>query len=385
MKINKKLMQALVILVCLTIFSGCGPNEKGIKIGGNFELTGDVAQFGKKGENGAKLAIKEINLEGGVLGGKIEYISADNKSDAAESASVTEKLIAQDKVVGIVGPMTNLNTMAAISEVTDNKVVLVTPTGTESKITVNEDGKLNQWLFRACFVDSFQGEAAAHFALDNLKITRAALVIDQTGKYSGSLAKNFKSTFEAGGGRIVASEQYVSGEDTDFSLILARIKTKNPELVFMPGYYAEAGLIIKQARKAKMNIIFLGGDGWGTGPMMEIAGVDNLNNCYYIEHSSVEDPALSDFAVAYKKEYNQEADSFSVLGYDAAKLLIVAIEKAGSTEPEKVRQALEKMTNYQGISGVFTIDPITHNPQKSAVILQFRDGKKVFVTRVNPK
>lgn len=395
MKAKKIFTYALVALMCLALVVGCSPKApqggdagkaETIKIGGNFELTGGVAEFGKKGENGAKLAIKEINEKGGILGGKkIEYVGADNKSEAGESTLATQKLVTQDKVIGIVGPMTTGNTLAAIQVVTDNKVPLVTPTGTNAKITVKEDGTLNKWLFRACFIDPFQGEVAANFAIDNLKASKAALVIDQKGDYSKGLAESFKKTFEAAGKEVVAEEQYVAGQDTDFRAILTNIKAKNPDVVFVPGYYNEVGMIIKQARELGMDMAFLGGDGWGTGPIMDIAGAEAMNNTYYVDHVAADDPALADFAAAYKKEYGQEADSFAALGYDAAKLLIAAIEKAGSTDTEKIREALETMSGFQGVSGEITIDPATHNPKKSASILKFEDGKKVFATRVDPK
>jgi branched-chain amino acid transport system substrate-binding protein len=392
MKAKKIFTYALVALMCLALVVGCSPKAPSdskepsvIKIGGNFELTGDVAEFGKKGENGAKLAIKEINDKGGVLGMQIEYIGADNKSEAGESTAATTKLVTQDQVIGIVGPMTTGNTLAAIPVVTENKIPLVTPTGTNSKITVNEDGTLNDWLFRACFIDPFQGEVAANFALDTLKAKKAALVIDQKGDYAKGLAESFKKTFEAAGGEIVASEQYVAGQDKDFRAILTNIKAKNPDVVFVPGYYGEAGLIIKQAREAKMAMPILGGDGWGTGPIVEVAGAEAMNETYYSDHVAADDPSLADFAAAYKAEYNQDADSFAALGYDAAKLLIAAIEKAGSTDTEKIRQALETMSGFKGVSGEVNVDPATHNPKKSASLLKFVDGNKVFATRVDPK
>lgn len=392
MKAKKIFTYALVALMCLALVVGCSPKAPEapkapdvIKIGGNFELTGGVAEFGKKGENGAKLAIKEINDKGGVLGKKIEYVPADNKSEAGESTAATTKLITQDKVIGIVGPMTTGNTLGAIPVVTENKIPLITPTGTNAKITVAEDGKLNTWLFRACFIDPFQGEVAANFAIDTLKTSKAALVIDQKGDYAKGLAQSFKETFEKAGKQVVASEQYVAGQDTDFRAILTNIKAKGPDVIFIPGYYNEVGMIIKQARELKIDVAILGGDGWGTGPIVDIAGKESMNNTYYVDHVAADDPALADFAAAFKKEYNQDADSFAALGYDAAKLMIKAIENAGSTDTEKIRQALENMKGFKGISGEVNVDPATHNPKKSASILKFVDGNKVFATRVDPK
>lgn len=394
MKAKKIFTYVLVALMCLALVVGCSPKAPQaqqapkeadtIKIGGIFELTGEVAEFGKKGENGAKLAIKEINEKGGVLGKKIQFVGTDNKSEAGESTAAATKLITQDKVIGIIGPMTTGNVLAVIPVVTENKLPLVTPTATNATVTL-KDGKLNTWIFRACFIDPFQGEVAANFALDTIKAKTAALVIDQKGDYAKGLAESFKKTFEAAGGKVVASEQYVAGQDKDFRAILTNIRAKNPEVVFVPGYYGEAGLIVKQARELKMTMPMIGGDGWGTGPIVEVAGAAAMNDTYYSDHVAADDPGLADFTAAYKKEYNQDADSFAALGYDAAKLLIAGIEKAGSTENEKIRQALEATTGFKGVSGELNIDPATHNPKKSASILKFVDGKKLFATRVEPK
>lgn len=394
-------MYALVVVMSLVLIVGCGskttpssqPDQGGkstaeevIKIGGNFELTGGVAEFGKKGENGAKLAIKEINEQGGILGGKkIVYVGADNKSEAGESTAATTKLITMDKVVGIVGPMTSGNTLAAIPVVTEHKIPLVTPTGTNSKVTVNDNGSVNAWLFRACFIDPFQGEVAANFALDTLKVSKAALVIDQKGDYAKGLADSFKKTFEAAGKEVVASELYVAGQDTDFRSILTNIRSKNPDIIFVPGYYGEVGMIVKQARELGITAAILGGDGWGSGPIVDVAGKDAMNNTYYVDHVASDDPAIAEFNANYKKEYNQDADSFGALGYDATKMLIAAIEAAGSTDAEAIRLALETTSGFQGVSGAINIDAATHNPKKSATILEFKDGEKVFATRVDPK
>jgi len=393
----------MVAVMCLALVVGCGGKDDNnqpagnndatgnnaasevIKIGGNFELTGAAAEFGKKGENGAKLAIKEINEQGGILGKKIEYVGADNKSEAGESTAAATKLINQDKVVGMVGPMTTGNTLAAIPIVTENKIPLVTPTGTNATITVNENGTLNEWLFRACFIDPFQGEVAANFALDHLKVSKAALVIDQKGDYAKGLAASFKSTFEAAGKEVVASEQYVAGQDTDFRAILTNIKSKNPDIIFVPGYYGEVGMIVKQARDLGITAIMLGGDGWGTGPIVDVAGKESMNNTYYVDHVAADDPALAEFNTKYKQEYGQDADSFGALGYDAAKLLINAIETAGSTDSEAVKAALTATAGFQGVSGEINVDAATHNPKKSATILEFKDGEKSFATRVDPK
>lgn len=390
MKTKKIFTYLFVALMSLTLIAGCSPKAptteaKSVIIGGNFELTGGVAEFGKKGENGAKLAIKEANAAGGVLGMQIEYVGADNKSEAGESTAATTKLATQDNVIGIIGPMTSGNTLAAIPVITEYGIPLVTPTGTNATLTVTEAGALNDWVFRACFIDPFQGEVAANFAIDTLGATKAALVIDQKGDYAKGLAKSFEETFSKAGMEIVASEQYVAGQDTDFRSILTNIKQKAPDIIFIPGYYNEVGMIIKQARDANIDVAILGGDGWGTGPIVDIAGKEAMNKTYYVDHVAADDPALAEFAAAFKAEYNQEADSFAALGYDAAKLLIAAIDKAGSTDKEAIRVALETMSGFAGISGDINVDSATHNPKKSASILEFVDGEKIFSTRVDPK
>ncbi|HHV63477.1 MAG TPA: ABC transporter substrate-binding protein [Peptococcaceae bacterium] len=391
MRTKKIFTYALVALLSFALVIGCSSKTQApakvetIKIGGIFELTGEVAEFGKKGENGVRLAIKEANEKGGILGKQIEYISADNKSEAGESTAAATKLITQDNVIAIVGPMTTGNTLAVIPVVTENKIPLVTPTATNATITVAENGKLNEWIFRACFIDPFQGEVAANFALETLNAKTAAMVVDQKGDYAKGLAENFKKTFEAAGGKVVASEQYVAGQDKDFRAILTNIRAANPDVIFVPGYYGEAGLIVKQARELKINAAMIGGDGWGTGPMVEVAGAEAMNNTYYSDHVAADDPSLAEFAAAYKAEYNQDVDSFAVLGYDAAKILLDAIERAGSTDPEAIRKALEETKGFVGVSGEINIDPATHNPKKSATILKFVDGKKEFATRVDPK
>ncbi|NLO97374.1 MAG: ABC transporter substrate-binding protein [Peptococcaceae bacterium] len=394
---SKKFLVFLCMVFLFIILIGCESQTENnnnnsdapqligpIKIGGNFELSGQLSEFGLKGQNGVKLAIKQVNEKGGILGAKVEYFEADNKSNDQESAAVVEKLVDQDNVIGIIGPMTNLNTLAAATVATQKEVVLITPTGTSTLITVGENG-LNEWLFRACFIDAYQGELAALFSYHNLESKTAAVVIDQSSEYSKRLAEAFQTKFSSLGGSMVISEYYTGGQDKDFTSIINSIEQKNPDIIFLPGFYGEAGLFINQARNAGIIVPILGGDGWGTGPIVEVAGQEALNNTYYLEHCAVSDPAIADFIVAYKEEYYQDADSFSILGYDAALLLLTAIEKAQSTESDKIKAALESLTDFEGISGTFIIDPETHNPRKSAAVIKFEDGKKVFETRVNPQ
>lgn len=386
---RKFMTVATAALLSLTLLTGCGASggdksAEVIKVGGDLELSGGAAAFGQYAEKAIKLAFEQQNAKGGVLGKQLEYVSADNKSDPGESTVAATKLATQDKVTAILGPMTSGNTLAAVQVVTDTKVPLITPTGTADKVTF-ENGQVKPWIFRACFIDPFQGQVAANFATDTLKAKKAAIYIDQKGDYSKGLAASFEENFKKAGGEIVAKEQYVAGSDLDFRATLVRIKAANPDIVFVPGYYQEVGLIVKQAREMEMKQVFMGGDGWGSPQLVDVSGAAALENTYYVNHGAMDDPGMAQFIKDFKAKYNAEPDTFAALGYDAANLLIKGIENAGKTDPEALRTALENMKGFQGISGELNVDPATHNPVKSAAILQFKAGKSVFMTKVNPK
>ncbi|AHF08338.1 ABC transporter substrate-binding protein [Desulfitobacterium metallireducens] len=390
---KKIFTMATVAVLSLSLLAGCGTsggatgsgagNGGEIKIGGLFEQTGGAAQYGTAGLNGAQLAIDQQNAKGGVLGKQIKLVTADNKSEPGESTAQATRLVTSEKVVGMLGPMTTKTLKAIIPIVTQNKVPLVTPSGTASDLTV-ANGKLNQWIFRACFIDDFQGNVGATFATEKLQAKKAAIIIDTNGDYAKGLAKAFEDTFTKAGGQIVAKENYVAG-DKAFQPILGRIKAQNPDLIYVPGYYNEVGLIVKQARELGITVPMLGGDGWNGDETTKIAGANNMTNVYYSDHVAMDDPGLVEFAKQYQTKYNIAPTGFSALGYDAATMLIKGIEAAGSTDPDKVRTALESIKDLKGVSGNITVDPATHNPNKSAVMLQFKDGKWAFASRIDSK
>lgn len=390
---KKIFTMATVAVLSLTLLAGCGTsggassggasNGGEIKIGALFEQTGGAAQYGTAGLNGAQMAIDEQNAKGGVLGKQIKLDVADNKSDPGESTAQAQRLVTSDKVVGMLGPMTTKTLKAIIPIVTQNKVPLVTPSGTAADLTVT-NGKLNQWIFRACFIDDFQGNVGANFATKELKAKTAAIIIDTNGDYAKGLAKAFEDTFTKAGGQIVDKENYVAG-DKAFQPILGRIKAQNPDIIYVPGYYNEVGLIVKQAREMGINAPMLGGDGWNGDETTKIAEAKNMTNVYYSDHVAMDDPGLVEFSKKYQEKYNTAPTGFSALGYDAATMMIKAIETAGSTDPDKVRTALEGLKDLKGVSGNITVDPGTHNPTKSAVMLQFKDGKWAFASRINPQ
>jgi len=370
-----------------TLLAGCGggakQEAKEIKIGANFELTGNVAQYGSSALNGIKLAFKEANAGGGVLGKQLTLVVADNKSEASEAANAATKLITQDKVVAILGPATSSNVLATIPIVESNKIPLITPTGTNPMLTF-KDGKLNAYVFRACFIDPFQGTIMANFAANTLKAKTAAIYVDSSSDYSKSLQTVFEENFTKHGGKVVAKEAYLQ-KDQDFKAALTKIKASNPDVLFVPGYYEEVSKIIKQARELGLNIPIIGTDGWDSPKLAEMAGPAALNNTYFSNHYSTEDkdPRVVKFVEAYSKEYGQVPDAFAALGYDGAIMLIDAIKRAGSAEPTKIKEALEKTANLQVVTGTLSVDA-QHNPVKSAVIIEMKDGKQTFKEKVNP-
>jgi branched-chain amino acid transport system substrate-binding protein len=377
-------------MVAAGVLAGCnsstsGDGEKGgtIKIGANLELSGGVASYGQSAKEGIELAIEEINKEG-IDGKKLELVTVDNKSDAAEATNGALKLATQDKVVAMIGAATSTNTLAQVQIAQDNKIPLITPTATNATIT-NKDGKLNDFVFRTCFIDPFQGTVAANFATNDLKVKSAAVLIDSSSDYSKGLADSFKKNFTANGGKIVKEEAYIA-KDTDFRATLTNIKSANPEYIFVPGFYEEVGLIIKQAREIGLNVPIMGGDGWDSPKLVEIAGAQTLNNTFITNHysSGDSDKKVQDFVAAFKAKYDGKSpDAFTALGYDTVYFLADAIKRAGSSDSAKIQKALEETDGLELVSGNVKLDQ-NHDPIKAAVILEYQNGEQQFKTKINP-
>lgn len=370
-----------------TLFAGCGAkaDSNEIKIGGNFEMTGGIANFGNQTVNGIKLAFKEANESGGVLGKKINFVIADNKSEPSEATNAITKLITQDRVAAVLGPVSSSNVLATLQVAQDNKIPILTATGTNPKITVDDNGKVRPYVFRSCFIDPFQGTVMANFAAKSLKAKTAAMYIDNSSDYSKGLAQFFQEGFVKNGGQIVATEAFLQ-KDQDFKATLTKIKAQNPDVIFIPAYYEEVGKIVKQARELGITAPLLGTDGWDDPKLVEIAGAPALNNGFFSNHYSPQDtdPNIQKFVEAYKKEYGQEPSALAALGYDAGKMIIDAIKRAGSAEPAKIRDALEQTKNLQVSTGIITLDA-SHNPVKSAVVIEMKDGKQTFKEKINPQ
>lgn len=390
---SKKKFKLASMIACgilaSALFTGCG--EQGgsgnqaagdeIVIGSNFELTGNVAQYGANANNGLKLAIKEINDAGGINGKKIKIVEADAKSEAAEAVNAATKLISDDKVVALVGPAVTANVIAESQVATDNSVPIIAPAATNPDVTV-ENGTVKPFIFRACFIDPQQSEVMAQFAVKDLMATKAVIYVDSSSDYSKSLGKIFKEKFEADGGVVVMEEAFLA-KDQDFKAALTKIQTADADVIFVPAYYEEVGKIIKQARELGINAAILGTDGWDDAKVIDIAGKDALNNTFFCTHYFEGDAEVQGFINAYKNEYKADPNVFAALGYDAGKMLINAIERGG-VDSNKIRESIESITDLQVGTGKITMDPATHNPIKGIVVIETKDGVRSLRTKIAP-
>ena len=389
MKLGKRfsrLLFGLSAFAMVGMMAGCGgeksDNGDTIKVGANFEMTGNVANYGNASLEGLKLAVKEANDAGGVNGKKIELVMVDNKSEASESVNAATKLISEDNVKVIVGPAVTANVIAESQVATDNQIPVLAPDATSPSVTV-EDGKVKDFIFRSCFIDPQQGDVMSKFALDNMKAKTAVIYVDNNSDYSKSLGAVFKEKFEPGGGKVVMQEAFLQ-KDQDFKATLTRIKTANADVIFVPAYYEEVGKIVKQARELGISATILGTDGWDDVKVVDIAGAEALNNTYFSTHYSDKDETVKPFIDAFTKEYNHAPNVFAALGYDAGKLLIDAVKRAGSDDPVKIKDALAATKDLQVGTGVITMDA-NHNPIKQAVILGNDSGERVMVAKIMPE
>ena len=389
MKRVSKVLTALVLSTVLAgLAAGCGGGEKKadtIKVGANLEMTGGSASYGISSKNAIELAFKEINEKGGINGKQLELVVADNKSEAAEATNAMQKLVSQDNVVAVIGPNLSSSVIAASAINNSAKVLDIAPMATNPYVTVDQaSGKTKDFNYRTCFIDPFQGTVMAKFATAELGVGNAAVLIDNSSDYAKGLAQFFKENFVKEGGAVTAEESYLQ-KDTDFKATLTKIKATNPDFLYVPGYYQEVGLIVKQARELGMNMPIAGGDGWDSAKMPEIAGAAALNNTYFSSLYSPEDSSdiNKNFVAAYEKAYGQKPDVFAALSYDSALLVAEAIKNAGSTEPAKISEAMAKINGFSGVSGSVTFDD-KHNPVKSAVILEYKDGAQSLKTKIKP-
>jgi branched-chain amino acid transport system substrate-binding protein len=375
----------LAALSGVALLAGCSkPAGEGaaaatIRIGEFASLTGKEAAFGQSSHKGTQLAIDELNAAGGLLGKQIELITEDNRSTAGESVTIAKKLITRDKVVALLGEVASGRSLEAAPIAQASQIPMVSPSSTNPKVTETGD-----YIFRACFIDPFQGQLLASFAQRTLEAQKVAIFSDVSAPYSVGLAQYFREAFVAAGGQIVAEEKY-SGGDKDFSAQLTAIKGKQPDAIMVPGYYNEAGLIVRQARQLGIKVSLFGGDGWEAPELLKLAGAEALQGTYYSTHFSSEstEPLAQKFVAAYKAKYNETPDAMAALGYDSAMVLADAIRRAGTTEGPKVREALASTRDFPGATGLTTLNE-KRDATKPAVIITAKDGKFQYVETISP-
>ena len=378
MKMRRTGLLALTLAVAAALACAPGRSSKEIVIGEYGSLTGNTATFGQSTKNGSEMAFDEINKAGGLIGKPVKLIVEDDQSKPEEAATAVTKLINQNAVQAVLGEVASSRSLAAAPICQGAKVPMVTPSSTNPKVT-----QVGDYIFRVCFTDIQQGEADAKFAAKSLKLKKAALLYDVRNDYSVGLRLVFAQKFKEYGGEIVAEQSYSEG-DSDFRAQLTQLKSANPDIIYVPGYYTEVGTIARQSRDLGISAPLLGGDGWDSPRLWEIGG-KALNGCYFSNHYSVDDPApaVQKFVADYKARYGATPDALAALGYDAARILADAITRANSTDGAKVRDALAQTKDYKGVTGTITIDK-DRNAVKPVVMLKVQDGKFVFQERIEP-
>jgi branched-chain amino acid transport system substrate-binding protein len=386
MKISRGQILSAAVLAVSIFLNGCNkpPGESGaggdtIKIGEYASLTGKDATFGISSHEGTLLAIEEINAAGGLLGKKLELLTEDTQCKAGEPATVVNKLITADNVVAVLGEVASSRSLEAAPICQQNKIPMISPSSTNPDVT-----KTGDYIFRVCFIDPFQGTVMANFATKTLNLKRVAVFTDVKSDYSKGLAKFFKEQFLADGGAIVTELDY-NGGDKDFKAQLTSIKAANPDGVFVPGYYTEAALICVQAKQLGLNVPLFGGDGWESSKLTEIGG-DAVEGNYFSTHFHPEqtNEVSKAFVANFRARWNGETpDGLAACGYDSAMVLADAIKRAGTTDSQKLRDAIAATTNFPGVTGTITIDE-NRNAKKPAVILQIQGGKFKYLETVQP-
>lgn len=386
---KKKFALTLVSLASVALLAACGEVSttgnsgsasgteigKTLKIGFNFEETGDVASYGTAEQKGAKLAVDEINKADGVDGKQIEVTDKDNKSELSEASTVSTNLVTQAKVNTIIGPATSGGTGAAITNAAKASVPLVTPSGTQDDLTKGQD-----YLFRATFIDSFQGKILSKYVTDNLKAKKVVLYYDNSSDYAKGMAKAFQEEYK---GEIVATETFAS-KDTDFQAALTKFKGKDFDALVVPGYYTEAGKIVNQARGIGIDKPIVGGDGFNSEEFISQATPAAATNVYYVSGYSTSGDMTAKakkFLEAYKAKYNEEPSMFSALAYDS--VYMVAEASKGAKNSVDIKENLAKLKDFEGVTGSITMDK-NHNPVKSALMIGLKDGKVDTVETVKP-
>ncbi len=363
------------IAVCGSLLLGvlaCGGEQRAsnaIVVGHVASMTGDTATFGRSADQGMRMALETVNAAGGVLGKPVELVTEDDRSVTEEARTAAQKLLQRDRVVALLGEVASSRSLAAAPEAQRAKVPMISPGSTNPKVT-----EVGDYVFRACFIDPFQGAVMARFAVDELHAKRLAILFDFKQDYSVGLADFFRETATKLGAEIVADERYTSG-DIEFRAQLTTIRAARPDAIFVPGYYTELGLIAKQARELGIDVPLLGGDGWDSEKTIEIGGAA-VEGYYFSTHYAADsdNPRVQAFVADFTKKYGATPDAMAALGYDTALILVDALGRAGSTDGAKLRDAIAATSGFEGVTGKISMDP-QRNARKDAVVLKIEGGK----------
>lgn len=368
----------LGLTVALVALSGCTKKTDEILVGEYGSLTGSEATFGLSTNKGIRLAFDEANAKGGIKNRKLKLITLDDQGKDTEAAQAVTRLITQNNVIAVLGEVASGRSKAAAPIAQQHKIPMITPSSTNPDVT-----KIGDYIFRVCFIDPFQGYVMAKFMTENLKLKKAAILRDVKNEYSVGLADVFAAEVKKMGGEIVMDSSYQAG-DLDFKSQLTNIKSKGPEAIFIPGYYTDVGLIAQQARQLGIKAPFLGGDGWDSPKLSEI-GKDAINGGYFSNHYTTEstDPKVLEFISKFKAKFNETPDGLAAMGYDAAIILINAMEKASELTPKAIRDELAKTKDFQAVTGKITINE-ERNAVKPAVVVKVDGVNNRYVTTINP-
>ncbi len=346
-------------------------------VGAFLPLSGSQQAFGQSAVDGIKLAVSQINAGGGLEGRPVRLVLRDTNSRGNEAVQIVRQLVGEEKVVALIGEIASENSLLAAPVAAELGIPMISPGSTHADVT-----KAGPGIFRVCFVDPFQGRVMSKFA-SSIGVAKAAILYDPTDPYSTSLAKSFEEDFLARGGTISAKETCARAA-TDFSAQLQAIKTGQPEVIFLPVYYAQAATIIKQARPLGMDQPFIGTDGWESPEFLKIGG-EAVNNTYFASHFSAGDPSerTRKFVSSFKAEYGRDPLALAALGYDAMNFLADGIRHAGGTQPAALQKALSETRDFPGVTGTITLDS-ERNPAKSAIVLRVDAGKFNYLETVAP-
>jgi branched-chain amino acid transport system substrate-binding protein len=377
-------MKKIVTLISLALLiAGCSKSKKEIVVGGLFPLSGSTATFGQSSKQGMELAVAEVNQEGGIMVGgvalPVRAVYEDDEGQPEKAANACQKLISRDAVCAIIGAVASKNSLAIAPICQESRIPMVSSASTNEKVTEAGD-----FIFRACFIDPFQGKVMAAYAAHTLSAKKAAIIFDNGNDYNKGLAEVFSKKFAEYGGVIVAREAFTDEANTvDFKAQLTNIKAAAPDFLYCPNYYAADAMIMKQSREIGLTVPTGGGDGWDSPKLVEIGG-PSVEGCMFSNHFSKDDTsaAVRNFVGKYKQKFGAEPDALASLAYDAAVILLSAIKRTQSTDPDALKEAI-RTSSVAGVSGTITFDD-KRNPIKSAVILKIQNGRQVFVERVKP-